>query len=189
MGRRHTADDIFKKYELAKKFGFDVNMDFIAGLIGENFETFKSTIKTAISLDPEDITVHTLALKHGSRLKESISRLSDGSAREFVDFAHDELYKAGYRPYYLYRQKYMADNLENTGYAKPGKECVYNIDIMEEISQIIACGANAVSKRVFGEKNRIERLGAPKDIATYIQKVETVLSKKFELYGLPPTKK
>lgn len=184
MGRKHTAEDIFEKYALVKSFGFDVNMDLIAGLMGEDFGVFSDTLKKAIELKPENITVHTLSLKRGSVLKQSVDRLSGEEVVKMVDYAHFKLGEAGYRPYYLYRQKYMAGNLENTGYAVPGKECVYNIDIMEEIAQNVACGANAVSKRVINGENRIERYGAPKDIASYIGKVDEIMVKKAELYDV-----
>jgi len=182
LGRRHTAQQVLDKYELSKKFGFDINMDLIAGLPGEDFSMFKYSIDTACSLKPENITVHTLCLKKGAKLKESTTRLTDGEVSEMVDYSHKTLMENGYLPYYLYRQKYMAGNLENTGYALPNKVCVYNVDIMEEIAQNIACGANAVSKRVFPKENRIERYGAPKDIKTYIDKVEVIVSEKEKLF-------
>ena len=99
-----------------------------------------------------------------------------------VEYAHQALQNAGYNPYYLYRQKYTAGNLENTGYSKQNYECVYNANVMEEFSDNIACGANAVSKRVFNENNRIERYGSPKDILTYINKLPEIIKSKQELY-------
>ncbi len=183
LGRRHTAEQVLDKFALAREFGFDINMDLIAGLPDENFEMFKYSVDTACSLRPENITVHTLCLKKGSKLKEKMERLSAQAVSEMVDYAHATLAQAGYTPYYLYRQKFMAGNLENTGYALPGKTCVYNVDIMEEISQNIACGANAVSKRVFPKENRIERYGAPKDIKTYIDKVPVIIEEKRKLFS------
>jgi len=183
LGRRHTSAQIFESFALARELGFDINMDLIAGLPGESFEDFRYSLDTACSLRPENITVHTLCLKKGAKLKESVTRLTDGEVEEMVDYAHSALFEAGYQPYYLYRQKYMAGNLENTGYALPGKVCVYNVDIMEEITQNVACGANAVSKRVFPAENRIERYGAPKDIATYIAKVPVIIDAKRELFA------
>ena len=171
-----------EKFALAREYGFDINMDLIAGLTGESFEMFKYSIDTAVALKPENITVHTLCLKKGAKLRESVTRLSDSDVSEMVDYAHAVLDEHGYTPYYLYRQKYMAGNLENTGYALPGKACVYNVDIMEEIAQNVACGANAVSKRVFPDENRIERYGAPKDIKTYIEKVDVIIQSKEKLF-------
>ena len=182
IGRNHTVNDIFEKFELVKKHGFIINTDLIAGLNGETFEDFKYSIDTAIKLDAENITIHTLCLKKGSKLKESTNRLSEGEVYNMVEYAHQALQNAGYNPYYLYRQKYTAGNLENTGYSKPNYECVYNANVMEEFSDNIACGANAVSKRVFNENNRIERYGSPKDILTYINKLPEIIKSKQELY-------
>ena len=183
IGRRHTAADIIEKYALVKQYGFKVNMDLIAGLPEETFDDFKASLDKAIDLRPENITVHTLCLKKGSKLKEQTERLTVADVSAMVDYSHESLQSAGYRPYYLYRQKYMADNLENTGYALENAVCVYNIDIMEEIADIVACGANGISKKVFGEENRIERLAAPKDIATYLGKVDEIISEKNKLFG------
>lgn len=182
IGRKHNGKEVIEKYRLAKKYGFDVNMDLIAGLPLETFDVFAESLEKAISLNPENITVHTLCLKKGSRLKELCSRLPEGEVARMIDYSGDRLATAGYAPYYLYRQKYMAGNLENTGYTLPGKACVYNIDVMEEIAQNIACGANAVSKRLFGAEQRIERIGAPKDLATYIAKVDELIEKKRKLF-------
>ena len=182
IGRNHTVNDIFEKFELVKKYGFIINTDLIAGLNGETFEDFKYSVDTAIKLDAENITIHTLCLKKGSKLKESTNRLSEGEVYNMVEYAHQALQNAGYNPYYLYRQKYTAGNLENTGYSKPNYECVYNANVMEEFSDNIACGANAVSKRVFNENNRIERYGSPKDILTYINKLPEIIKSKQELY-------
>ena len=182
IGRRHTVSEIFEKFELVKRYGFIVNTDLIAGLTGETFNDFKYSLDTAIKLNPENITVHTLCLKKGSILKEVTERLSEGDINDMVDYAHEALEVAGYKPYYLYRQKYMAGNLENTGYSKKGYACIYNANVMEEFSDNVACGANAVSKRVFTSENRIERYGAPKDIKTYVNKVAEIVKNKKELY-------
>lgn len=183
IGRKHTADDIRVKYALTKKYGFDVNTDLIAGLPQETFEDFKYSVDQAIALSPEDVTVHTLSLKKGSKLKEENDRLCAGEIEKMVDYASDALLANGYVPYYTYRQKYMAGNLENTGYAKNGKICAYNIDVMEEISDNVACGANAVSKKLFDGGERIERYGAPKDIATYVAKIDRIIDEKNKLFS------
>lgn len=183
LGRKHTAKEVYDKYELARKYGFDINMDLIAGLPEEDFAMFKNSLDSAVALHPENVTVHTLCLKKGAKLKESTARLADGAVSEMVDYSAKTLMQNGYNPYYLYRQKYMAGNLENTGYALPGKVCVYNVNIMEEITQNVACGANAVSKRVFNAENRIERYGAPKDIKTYVDKIQTIVEQKKMLFG------
>ena len=183
MGRNHTGLEAEQKYHLAKKYGFKINMDLIAGLPLETFEDFCYSLEKAISLRPENITVHTLCLKKGSKLKELCERLPEGEVAKMIDYSSKRLQEAGYSPYYLYRQKYMAGNLENTGYSLPGEECVYNIDVMEEIAQNVACGANAVSKRIFVNENRIERVGAPKDIKTYIQKIDRLMEQKTNLFS------
>ena len=182
IGRKHTARDIEEKYALVKKYGFDVNMDLIAGLTGESYTDFCRSIEKACPLSPENITVHTLSLKKGSILKEKVERLSAGEIERMIDFSVEKLTENGYEPYYTYRQKYMAGNLENTGWTKKGKACVYNIDVMEEISDNLACGANAVSKKLFSDENRIERYGAPKDIPTYIGKIDKIIDEKNKLF-------
>ncbi len=182
IGRNHTASDVLEKYSLAKTFGFDINLDVIAGLQGETVEDFKNTIDTAIKTGADNITVHTLCLKRGAELKLKTERLDVSGIDQMIDYAYTALTSAGYRPYYLYRQKYAAGNLENTGYAKKGKECIYNVDVMEENSDNPACGANAVSKRVFNDENRIERCGSPKDIVTYIEKVDKLIENKAQFF-------
>lgn len=181
LGRNHTAADVIEKYELAKN-DFSINMDLIAGLTGETFDDFKYSVDKAIELSPDNITVHTLCIKRGSYLAQTESRLSDKEVCDMVDYARDALTKAGYKPYYLYRQKYMAGNLENVGYTKAGKACVYNIDIMEETTSNVACGANAISKRVFNGGERIEREASPKDVITYINKLEKIKENKKKLF-------
>lgn len=182
IGRKHTAKDIVDKYAVAKKYGFDINMDLIAGLPEETFDDFKYSLDAAAELSPENITVHTLSLKKGSILKEKYERLPDGEIKKMIDYSAYKLINDGFSPYYMYRQKYMVGNLENTGYAKHGKACVYNVDVMEEIASNPACGANAVSKRLFALEDRIERYGSPKDIKTYIEKIDRIISDKKEFF-------
>ena len=182
LGRNHTASDVVEKYEMAKGM-FDINMDLIAGLEGESFEDFKYSLDKAVELSPDNITVHTLCIKRGSALAESEQRLSGIVASDMVEYAHNKLSKNGYSPYYLYRQKYMAGNLENVGYTKPNKACVYNIDVMEEIAQNVSCGANAISKRVYQGGERIERAASPKDVATYLQKLQQIKENKSKLFS------
>lgn len=183
IGRKHSAKDVIDKFYLAKKYGFIINTDLIAGLADENFDDFKRSIDIAAELSPENITVHTLSLKKGSRLKENCERLNVGDIEKMVDYAAEKLIADGYAPYYTYRQKYMAGNLENTGYTKNGFACVYNVDVMEEIADNLACGANGVSKKLFGGGERIERYGAPKDIKTYIDKIDEIISRKNKLFA------
>lgn len=182
LGRNHTAEDVVDKFNLAKG-SFDINMDLIAGLEGENFEDFKNSLDKAVSLSPDNITVHTLCIKRGSYLAESEQKLSGEIVSDMVEYARQKLTESGYVPYYLYRQKYMAGNLENVGYTKPSKACVYNIDVMEEIAQNVACGANAISKRVYRGGERIERVASPKDVATYLKKIERIKEDKAKLFS------
>ncbi len=177
IGRKHTANDIIEKYELAKN-DFIINMDLIAGLDGESVEDFKLSLDKAVELKPQNITVHTLSIKHGSYLAGNVKRLDKGDIEIMVDYAYDKLTKNGYLPYYLYRQKYMAGNLENVGYSKKGYECIYNVDVMEETTDTVACGAGAISKKVNHKKGKILRVGAPKDLKTYIEKSQKIIEEK-----------
>ena len=182
IGRNHTAEDIYRAYALAREFGFDINFDLIAGLTGESYESFCESVEKAVQLSPENITVHTLCLKKGAKLKEEESYLSVARIQDMIRFSRERLAQAGYSPYYMYRQKYMAGNCENTGWTKPKKACVYNVDVMEEITDNLACGANAVGKKLFLKEGRIERIGSPKDIPTYIQKIDALIEQKRELF-------
>lgn len=182
IGRKHTVSDIYDKYEMAKKYGFIVNMDLIAGLPTENHSMFEHSVDTAIGLSPENITVHTLALKHGSALKASNYSATDDTVSLMVEYSHKALHEHSYMPYYMYRQKYVMDNLENVGFCRDNTPCLYNIGIMEETSNILACGTNAISKRIISEENRIERAANAKDVITYIERIDDYLAKKFELF-------
>ena len=183
IGRRHTVQDIFKAYDLVRKGGsFDVNMDFITMLPGESFEDFKHSIDTAISLEPENITVHSLAIKRGSVFAETAyDNFSDGLAERMSDYARSALDRAGYGPYYMYRQKNTSGRLENIGYAKKGKICLYNVDIMEETHDIYASGAGAISKRLYGN-GLIERLAEVKEIKGYLERQEEMREKKIKFF-------
>ncbi|MDO4543541.1 MAG: coproporphyrinogen dehydrogenase HemZ [Clostridia bacterium] len=186
VGRMHTAEDIKACFELAREMGFfSINMDIIAGLTGEDEAVFSDTLKRIIELSPDNLTVHTLAIKRSSRLKESLSQYETTQpsvVKNMVDLGAEAAEKLGMHPYYMYRQKYMSGNLENVGYAKQGKDCIYNVDMMEETVSIIAHGANAMTKRVIPRENRVERLKNPKDVATYKNKAELLFERKKELF-------
>ena len=184
IGRRHTVKDIFRAYDLVRKCGnFDVNMDFITMLPEETFEDFKHSVDTAIALGPENITVHSLSIKRGSVFAENnYDNFSDKLSLEMSDYAFNVLEKAGYRPYYMYRQKNTSGRLENIGYALPGKECKYNIDIMEETHDIYASGAGAISKRLFGD-GLIKRFAEVKDIKGYLERIDEMIEKKIEFFA------
>lgn len=182
IGRKHTAAQTLQAYEMAAKYGFDINIDLIAGLAEERCADFEKSLDTAISLNPSNITVHTLSLKSGAKLKENVKRLHVAEISQMIALSREKLTAAEYSPYYLYRQKYQAGGLENVGWSKEGKACLYNIDVMEELGDNIAVGANAISKRIFAEEERIERLDTPKDIPTYISKVSTIIPNRIEFF-------
>lgn len=161
IGRSHTAEDFYAGFELARKLGFNfINADIIAGLPTDGVQSFEATVDGLIALSPENITVHTLSIKRSARL--NLSGKADDAlknpAGQMVKYASERLYANGYKPYYLYRQKNMVDNLENIGWAKPGFECLYNIYIMEEAQTILAVGAAASTKLVDMDNSRIERI-------------------------------
>lgn len=187
VGRDHTAKDMIVCYEMARQVGFDcINIDLIAGLPNENVSDMEHTLSEVMRLDPECLTVHTLAIKRSSRLHEHIERyeLPDVSTVErMTALGAAAAEKLGMVPYYMYRQKYMAGNLENVGYSKPGNICVYNIDMMEDSLSIIAHGAGSMTKRVFDEGGRIERVPNPKDIATYIAKLAVTQNEREKLFA------
>lgn len=182
IGRKHTCAQIYRAFEMSEKYSFDINVDLIAGLADEKLEDFESSLKQAISLNPANITVHTLSLKSGAKLKEHTARLKVADIGAMIELSRNMLTAAGYQPYYMYRQKYQAGGWENCGWCKSGKACVYNIDVMEEISDNIAVGANAISKRIFESGERIERCASPKDIPTYINKIEKIISDRLNLF-------
>lgn len=184
IGRKHSVEDIYDKFKLARQYNFNINMDLIAGLPSEDLDTFKYSVNSAIALLPDNITVHTLALKRGSRLVEDSAHTEDDAkVSAMIDYSRSALYSANYRPYYLYRQKHVSANLENVGYCLKDKQCQYNIDIMEETTSIVACGCNAISKRVFGAENRIERQANPKDVKTYVEHIDDYIAKKEALFA------
>ncbi|MDE6074993.1 MAG: radical SAM protein, partial [Clostridia bacterium] len=182
IGRKHTCADVYAAFDTAAKYNFDINLDLIAGLSGETLSDFEISLSRAIALKPANITVHTLSLKSGARLKENCNRLHVEDIGAMLALSRQMLTEAGYAPYYMYRQKYQAGGHENCGWALPGKECVYNIDVMEEIADNIAVGANAISKRVFAADERIERCASPKDVKTYIDKVDKIIEERNELF-------
>lgn len=182
IGRKHTAAQTLEAYGMAKESGFDINLDLIAGLADESVADFEKSVQTAISINPANITVHTLSLKAGAKLKERVQRLNVDGIAEMIKLSRQKLSEAGYEPYYLYRQKYQAGGLENVGWSKPGKACVYNVDVMEEICDNIAVGANAISKKLFESGARIERYAAPKDIPTYINKTDKIIEERLKLF-------
>ena len=179
IGRRHSAQDILDCFADARKAGHDdINMDLIAGLPGDTVEGFEKSLRQAIALDPENITVHTLTLKRASRIV-----IEDQKENDYADVAAmlekcHLLAEAGYRPYYLYRQKNTLQNLENVGWCKPGHEGYYNIYIMEEVQTILSAGAGGSTKLVADGGKRMQRIFNFKYPTEYIQRFDEVLERK-----------
>lgn len=176
IGRRHTAQQFFAAYQMAEKYPFEKNVDLIAGLPGDTMDSFRDSVEKVIALRPENITVHALTIKHASALKNSALQHRD--ALELVEYSRMALQKAGYIPYYLYRQKGTVDALENIGYTLPGHRCLYNVYIMDDSHTIISVGAGGVSKLVPPHHQRIERMFNYKYPYEYISRFETVLERK-----------
>ncbi len=186
IGRLHTPEDIVTCFEMADAVGIDVvNTDLIAGLPDESPDDFERTLEAVINLKPENITVHTIALKRASRLREEDSSYNYKEVErltKMVELSSAAMKANGYRPYYLYRQKYMAGNFENVGYAKPGTECIFNIRTMEEKQSMLALGAGGISKRFFPEENRIERAANVSNYEIYIDRLDEMLERKRALF-------
>mgnify|MGYP002709590484 CR=1 FL=1 len=184
IGRKHTVDDIKKAFVLARGLGFDnINMDLIVGLPGEQMDEAENTMREVVALDPDSITVHSLAIKRAARLnlfKEEYKEMTFTNNQEIMEMTSRYAAQAGMSPYYLYRQKNMKGNFENVGYAKPGKEGIYNILIMEEKQSILALGAGASTKFVMDD--RIERTENVKDIKSYISRIDEMIERKKQGY-------
>lgn len=182
IGRHHTKEQIIEAYNLAKPYNFNINMDLIAGLHNEKFKDFKHSLKSCLKLMPNDITVHTLSIKNTSNLKLNGGTISTPkTVSKMVNYAYKKLTKCGYKPYYLYRQKNMLGNNENIGYTK-NLSCLFNVVSMEELASIVACGANAISKKYVLENNRIDRFACVKNINEYITRVDELTNKKIDLF-------
>lgn len=182
IGRRHKCSDTYDAYMLVKD-SFDVNMDLIACLPGETLDDFKRSVDIAVALNPANITVHTLYMKKGSALKQCGYDNTDyDTAAQMVDYAYSKLTESGFEPYYMYRQKYTSGNLENVGYAKPDKACIYNIDIMEEDTSIIANGANAISKKWDKRRNLITRCANYKEPLEYVKHIDEMLERQAQFW-------
>lgn len=193
IGRKHTAEDVKNAFALAKTFGFDsINMDLISGLPGDNMEKFRKTIAEVIAMNPDNITLHTLTVKHGANLAPMAQSVFAATADAMNEYAYGEFAKAGYFPYYLYRQKGTVDNLENVGFCKPGKEGIYNIFIMDETHTVLSAGAGGVTKMKSPYDKKIERIFNFKYPYEYIERFELMNERKeqvrnfYEKYPLRP---
>ena len=188
IGRAHTAQQVRDAYALAREENIrHINMDVIAGLPGESTADFAYTMEEALRLSPESLTVHTLAIKRSSRLHLENAPLPDSAmTADMVRMGLETARRLGMQPYYMYRQKYMAGNQENTGYALPGHACLYNVDIMEETSHILALGAGAISKRIYPEEGHIGRSPNVSNIGQYIDRVDEMIGRKRALFLTDP---
>ena len=184
IGRAHTAAQVVEAYRLAREEGIPhINMDVIAGLPGENEDDFARTMEAARALRPESLTVHTMAIKRSSRMSLENAPLPDGEmTARMVAMGMETARSLGLVPYYMYRQKYMAGNLENTGYALPGHACLYNVDMMEETSHVLAMGAGGISKRIWPEEGHITRAPNVSNIEEYIRRTDEMLERKREIF-------
>ena len=180
IGRRHTAADILTALEKVRTIGgFAVNMDLIAGLPGDDPEGFRSTLGQVLALAPENVTVHTLSLKKGSRiLTEGAALPGAAEVAAMLDYAEERLRAAGYGPYYLYRQKFMSGGFENVGWTRPGHVNLYNICIMEELCSILAMGGGGSTKLIRHDGGRNLRFIAPKYPLEYIEGIAGVCGEK-----------
>ena len=186
IGRDHNAADIREGFRLARETGFDViNADLIAGLPEENLDDFRASLSEMIELGAENITIHTLSVKRGSRLKENdpaYYRKNAAIVSSMLDLSREMLSAAGYRPYYIYRQKHQIGALENVGWCLPGKHSIYNIRIMEDKQTVIGLGAGAVGKVYHPAEDRLERIANVSNYRIYSERFDEMLSRKNDYY-------
>lgn len=182
IGRKHTVKQTEDAYNLARQMGFsNINMDFIAGLSGDTYTSFKNSIDKAVDLAPQSITVHNLSLKSGAYLcteNEFFDLSSRNLTSDMIDYSFKTLTKNGYNPYYMYRQSKSLGNLENVGYSKPGFECLYNVFMMDETHTVIAVGAGAVTKLKNYDTSHISRIYNYKYPYEYINNFDEVINRK-----------
>lgn len=188
IGRRHTVEQVKEAYHMAREMGFDnINMDLIVGLPEEDIEDVRRTMEEIKALGPDNVTVHSLAIKRAARLnmfKEQYGDLKIVNTQETIELTAEYCRSMGLEPYYLYRQKNMAGNFENVGYAKPGKAGIYNILIMEEKQTIVGLGAGTTTKVSFPGENRIERVENVKEVEQYIQRIDEMIARKETLLAI-----
>ncbi len=183
IGRRHTAADILTALEKVRAVGeFDVNMDLIAGLPGDNVSNFQKTVERVLQLKAENITIHTLSLKKGSKITLEQTEVPKAEkVAEMLDYAGSRLTENGYSPYYLYRQKFMSGGFENVGWARNGCINLYNICIMEELRSILAMGGGGSTKLIRTDGGKNDRLVAPKYPLEYIENIEKTCKDKDQI--------
>ncbi|CUP88761.1 coproporphyrinogen dehydrogenase HemZ [Flavonifractor plautii] len=184
IGRAHSAADILQAWDLVRRAGFPyANMDLIAGLPTDTPEGFRASLDQVLSLGPENVTVHTLALKKGSRLtlEKNGALPAPEQVSAMLDYAWGALRAAGYAPYYLYRQKYMSGGFENVGWCRPGAESLYNICMMEELHTILSLGSGGVTKVIDPRAGSLVRQANPKYPKEYIETLDPILQAKENL--------
>ena len=188
IGRGHTSEQVIEKFNLARSMGFnDINMDMIIGLPGEGIKEVLHTKNEILKLKPDSLTVHGLSLKRASILyenfilKKGIQVKKQEELAQMYEESRILAQELGLHPYYMYRQKNMVGNMENLGYSRKGAECIYNIEMIEDKQTIIALGADAVSKVVFLNENRIERFANIKDIKEYCNRIDEMIQGKINL--------
>ena len=183
IGRAHTAQQTIDCYHMARDLGFDdINMDVIAALPGEDYAMFAHTLDVIRALNPDSLTVHTLAIKRSSKLHEQKYQQTEEDVARMVALGRETAHALGMRAYYLYRQKYMAQNLENVGYARSRSVCRYNIDNMEETTSVLALGAGGISKCVMRQEEKILRAPNIANIEQYIARVDEMVERKREAF-------
>ncbi|MEE8886760.1 MAG: coproporphyrinogen dehydrogenase HemZ [Eubacteriales bacterium] len=182
IGREHTTEQTIDAFQRARKAGFDnINMDMIVGLPGEGEDEVRETLDGISKLSPDSLTVHSLALKRAARLnlfRDVYEPVSFENSAKIMHLTEQTARDLGMTPYYLYRQKNMAGNFENVGYARPGKACLYNVLIMEEVQTIMACGSGASTKFVSDDGERIWRAENVKDLKNYIDRIDEMILRK-----------
>lgn len=182
IGRSHSPEDIVKAFDLAKSIGFgSINADLIAGLPEEDSHDFSETLDKVIKMGADNITIHTLAVKRASRLKDIDEdyhyRVAETVGKMLAE-ARQKLNKEGFGPYYLYRQKHMAGFFENTGYCREGSDCLYNIRIMDEHQTILALGAGGISKVYYPSTDKLERIPNVTNYEQYIDRIDEMCERK-----------
>ena len=185
VGRPHGPEDILRAYNQALGAGFEaINMDLIAGLPQDSVDGFRRSLDAVLDMNPANITVHTLALKKGADLFEKrVTLPSFAEAAQMVSYANQTLRSRDFRPYYLYRQKYMSGSFENVGWSRDGLDCLYNIYMMEEINSILSLGGGGMNK-VNLPDGRLQRFHNPKFPEQYIEMLPDVLRQKEEMFAL-----
>ena len=182
IGRRHTVEDVLEAYQIVREMGFDnINMDLIVGLPGEGIREVGHTLSKIRKLAPDSLTVHSLAIKRAARLRlfsEEHREISFETSCQIMGMAERYARTMGLVPYYLYRQKNMAGDLENVGYAKVGKACLYNILMMEEKQTILSVGAGGSSKFVEKDGKTVTRVENVKDVTHYLDRLDEMIERK-----------